>query len=118
MVAVVSVEPPSPQPEGEAAPAEGQGVVTGRLSLLVVGLVPSQLVARLTVAQVGLGVLSKVAVCRGGAEGVGQRGWGWRGQQVAPSPPRTGSWVLQRLGVGLTHTRTRTRTRTRTHRAV
>ena len=54
-------------PEGEAAPAEGQGVVAGGLPPLVVGLVAPQLVARLTVAQVGLGVLAEVAVW--GAEG-------------------------------------------------
>lgn len=70
-------------PEGEAAPAEGQRVIPRRLSLLVVGLVSSQLVARLTVAQVGLGVLSKVAVCKGGREG----------QEAALLPSHTGSWI-------------------------
>lgn len=73
--------PPSHLPEGEAAPAEGQRIVPRRLSLLVVGLVSSQLVARLTVAQVGLGVFSKVAVCNGGGEG----------QEVSLLPSHTGS---------------------------
>lgn len=79
--AAVSVSP-SHLPEGEAAPAEGQRVVPRRLSLLVVGLVSSQLVARLTVAQVGFSVLSKVAVYNDGREG----------QEAALLPSHTSSW--------------------------
>lgn len=52
-------------PEGKAAPAKGQGVVTGRLSSLVVSLVAPQLVAGLTVAQVVLGVFVEVAILKG-----------------------------------------------------
>lgn len=49
-------------PEAEAAPSEGQGVVTGRLASLVIRLVTSELVAGLTVTQVVLCVLVEVAI--------------------------------------------------------
>lgn len=49
-------------PEGEAAPAEGQGVVPRRFSSLVVRLVAPELVARLAVAKVVLGVLVKISI--------------------------------------------------------
>lgn len=49
-------------PECKAAPPKGQGVVAGRLSSLVIGLVAPQLVAGLTVTQVELGVFVQVAI--------------------------------------------------------
>lgn len=49
-------------PEGKAAPSKGQGVVTWRLTPLVIRLVTSELVAGLTVTQVVLCVLVEVAI--------------------------------------------------------
>lgn len=49
-------------PEGKATPPEGQGVIAGWLSSLVIGLVAPKLVAGLAVAQVVLCILVEIAI--------------------------------------------------------
>lgn len=49
-------------PEAKAAPPKGQGVVPGRLSSLVIRLVPPEFVAGLTVAQVVLCIFTEVSI--------------------------------------------------------